>query len=360
MDVSRKKILIIVDAPGPAEFIKPVIPLLQKTFKVSVVAVKESPARILAEFHPIACDVETAVTGLYHELQPDILLPATSSLTLGPFVVSEFVKCAAKDKKRIICFQDYWANHRKATNREVMHLWDVVITEDERARAFLLEDGYQGKIIVTGNPAFEKFKDFDVPKERRRVRRALKLPEDEFVVMHAGTGTPQSWREDEITFNFFLDAVVAMGRRLTIIAKAHPRDTDPARYQRLADRREVILFQDDHSLGDVLASVDCIVGMYSTALIHGMYLRIPCISILLQNGGMKRLEEVSLPDFPPNESGACIGVYGSSVQELLELLERIREDINFRKEIREKQETFAPFPKGSFAKNVADAVRANA
>lgn len=353
---ARKRITIVVDAPGPAEFIKPVVPLLQKSCDVTVVTVKDSPARILAPFRPISCDAEIAVPELYRVLQCDVLMPATSSLTLGPFVVAEFTKLAAADKKKIICFQDYWANHRKATNRECMHLWDIVLAEDESAKKFLLEDRYRGEIVITGNPAFEKFKHIDVPAERKRIRKALGIADDEFVVLHAGTGTPQSWKEDEITFEFFLDAIIAMAVRPAVIAKAHPRDTDPARYKRLADRRGVILFQDDHLLDDILAGVDCIVGMYSTALIHGVYLRIPCVSILLQNAGMQRLAEVSLSDFPPNASGACIGIYSSSVKEAQELFERIRDDVAFRAEFREKQEAFAPLPKESFAENVAQAV----
>lgn len=356
-ETNKKKIMIIVDAPGPAEFIKPVIPLLQKKFDVYVVTVKESPAKILAAFYPIACDTEIAVHGFYQTHPCDVLLCATSSLTLGPFVIAEMVKLAAADKKRIICFQDYWANHRKATNKGMMHVWDVVLVEDALAQDYLLEDGYQGHIVITGNPAFEKLKNVNVSEERKRIRKTLSLPDDEFVILHAGTGTPQSWEEDEITFHFFLDAVAGMGTRPTVIAKAHPRDTDPGRYLRLAEQHGVMLFPVDTLLDDILPAVDVIVGMYSTALIHGMYLRIPCVSILLQNAGMKRLAEVSLTDFPPNKTGACIGVYSSSVPELKAIFERIRDDVNFRKEIREKQEISAPLEHVSFAQNVAEAVQ---
>jgi hypothetical protein len=44
------------------------------------------------------------------------------------------------------------------------------------------------------------------------------------------------------------------------------------------------------------------------------------------------------------------------VRDLKNIFERIRDDANFRKEIREKQEIFAPLSKESFAKNVTDAV----
>ncbi|MDP1719117.1 MAG: hypothetical protein Q8L24_01690, partial [bacterium] len=157
-----KKILIVVDAPGPAEFIAPVIPLLKKSADIQIVAVKESPAKILARFKPMRCDKESEAEVFYKKLSPDVLLVAISSLVTGPYVTARFTKLAHTAGARIVCFQDIWANHRWPVNLKEMKNWDAILTIDEMAESFLLQDGYQGKIYVTGSPAFDRFRDMNV------------------------------------------------------------------------------------------------------------------------------------------------------------------------------------------------------
>ena len=104
----KKKILIVVDAPGPAEFILPVIPLLKKKHEVSLITVLASPTEILSAHNPRRIDSESeaanlpAVAGVYAEINPDILLVAMSSLVLGPYVNQKITELAHADKKKII------------------------------------------------------------------------------------------------------------------------------------------------------------------------------------------------------------------------------------------------------------------
>lgn len=109
-----KKILIVADAPGPAEFIALALPFLkhQKDFDFSVVTVNNSSSQVLKEYNPRLCSDEAEAKILYQEFKPDILVVAMSSLANGPFVNVAFTKLAHEDNKKIICFQDFWANHR--------------------------------------------------------------------------------------------------------------------------------------------------------------------------------------------------------------------------------------------------------
>jgi hypothetical protein len=318
------KILIVVDAPGPAEFIAPVIPELRsKNYQLKIVTVGNSPTKILSKYKPIRIDKESEVEPIYNKINPDILLVAMSSLVTGPFVNPKFTELAYRDGKKIICFQDLWGNHRWPVNFKVMKYWDAILTLDNFGKKLILEDGYRGKVYAAGSPAFDRFRKINVAQERKRLRKKFHISENAFVIFYAGAGTPAGWQEDEITFKFLASAIKKLinssTRELIFIAHPHPRDEKPNRYQKLApdlkyfDASKIVLSE------EVLPMVDVVVGMYATNLIHACYLRIPGISILLPNAGGKRLfENISLKDFPTNAMGATIGIYQENVGTLVE------------------------------------------
>lgn len=353
-----KKIMVVVDAPGPAEFIAPVLPKLSN-YDLELITVGESPTKILAKQRPIRLDREGKAAAVYKKFNPDALLVATSSLVLGPYINNKFTKLAHSDGKKIIAFQDYWANHRWPMNLKMMKYWNALLVIDELAKKFVLADGYQGKIIITGSPAFDRFKDVDVLKEKRRLRKKFGIPENAFVILHCGTGTPQSWREDEATFKFLAEVVRQLkkeGGNIIFISRPHPRDEHPERYKKLAPDLKIPEISSIELTEDILPIADLILGMYSTNLIHACYLRIPGISILLPNAGKKRLAKISLSDFPPNKIGATIGIYKESVPELKKELEKIMEISAYRSAIQARQKRFFPMEK-SATKKAADAIK---
>ncbi len=354
-----QQLLISVDAPGPAEFIAPVLPELKKKYKVLLVTVKESPAAILQKFNPTRCDSEADAEPIYREFRPDILLIAMSSLVLGPYINLEFAKLGKADGKKIILFQDFWANHRWPMNYKMLKTAETVLVPDDIAKGFIVEDGYEGKITVTGSPAFEKIQKINVAQERARLRKKLKIPEESFVILHCGTGTPQSWQEDEITFKFLAEAVKNFKNAYpdtVFISRPHPRDEKPDRYFKLAPNLGLLDTSSVKLTDELLPVANAVVAMYSTNLIHACYLRIPAISILLPNAGKKRLEKISLADFPPNAIGATIGIYEPGQKTLLTHLEKIQNDANYRSILKFAQEKFFPIGKKSAVEKVLKAL----
>src|SRR3989344_7496563 len=103
------KLFIAVDAPGPAEFIAPVVSLLQKEFAVSLCAIMEPPAKILAPFRPLRADTDEIGEAAWRAAAPDAFLVGTSSLVKGPYVIKKITALVHATKKPIICFQDFWA-----------------------------------------------------------------------------------------------------------------------------------------------------------------------------------------------------------------------------------------------------------
>ena len=261
-----KRILIAVDAPGPAEFILPVLrELRSKNYELRIVTVKNSPTKILAKYKPIHCDSEKEAEKIYKKFRPDALIIAMSSLVLGPHVNLKFSELASKNKKTIISFQDFWANHRWPTNRKILSVAKTILVLDDLAENLILQDGYKGKVIVTGSPAFDKFRLIDVLKERERLRKKLGIPEDFFVILHAGTGTPQSWKEDEITFTFIARTIRELQKeahRVAFISRPHPRDENPERYKRIAPDLKMIETKSIPITEELAPLVNVVIGMY--------------------------------------------------------------------------------------------------
>ncbi len=356
-----KKILIAVDAPGPAEFIAPVIPLLKKFAKIKIAVVKESPARVLAEFKPERCDDVTAADKIYREFQPEMLLLAMSSLVTGPYVASRFTDLAAEESRPIICFQDLWANHRWPMNFKMMPKWNTLLTLDELAKTLILQDNFPGRVHITGNPAFDKFRDENVSAERAKLRKKFGVGPEDFIIVYCGAGTPGGWREDEITFQFLAKALTEFQNEnpeSRLIARPHPRDEEPGRYQRLAPHLNYLDTSSVAFSDELLPIADVVVGMYATNLIHACYLRIPGISILLPDAGRKRLaENLLLPDFPPNQMGATIGIYKEKTDDINKELRKIMNKDASLSAMKAAQGRFFAFDKKSATQRVADVIR---
>ncbi|MBI2056280.1 MAG: CDP-glycerol glycerophosphotransferase family protein [Candidatus Sungbacteria bacterium] len=362
-----KKLLIVADSPGSAEFIAPVIPLLQKKTKIVVVTVNtstEAPYTILKKYKPLRCDHEKDAEALFRKIKPDILLAGTSSLIPGPFVNNCFIRLMHREQKPVLVFQDYWANHRWPQNKETLHLWNAVFVPDELAKKFLQEDAFSGNIITTGNPAFDKFTTANPAAIRNALRKELNIRGYEFVILYAGTGTPQAWQEDEATFRFLANALqefFANTPNIVFIPRSHPRDEEKNRYQKLAPRLR--MYNPDHgkniySTDNLLLMADCIISMYSTALLHACFLKIPAISILLPDAGRARLRKINLDNFPPNTVGATIGVYKESTKDLVAAFDAVKNDPHYRQKITNAQTQFFSLAqnKKSATETAADAI----
>lgn len=356
--------MVVVDAPGPAEFIEPVIPLLKKAADILLVTVNTStnaPYNILRKFNPIRADHEKDARQIYELFNPDTLAVATSSLVLGPYVNNEFTRLAHEHGARIICFQDFWANHRWPMNFKMMKYWNKVLAPDKLAKKFFLEDGYQGEIVITGNPNFDRFAKVNKEKERRWLRKKFDLNESDFVIFYVGRGTPTGFKYDEITFKFFADVLRKAPtwrwhRQVRVIIRPHPRDENPKRYRKFAGKLNILDTSEFPSSDDLLLIADLVIGIHSAHHIQACYLRIPAICILLPNAGKIMLEKISLTDFPPNAVGANIGIYHESESELRSAMKKIISDKKFVAQIQGAQKKYFPLPKTLAAKKVAEEI----
>lgn len=339
MTSSQKTILCIADAPGPAESLAPVIPLLRKDAQVVIVAVGTA-MKILQPLGAIACDDESSVDELFNKIKPNILLSAISSLNYGPYVNNRFITIAREHAIPIISLQDYWGNHRASQNKEIISRISAVCVPDEYAASLWKDDGFSGEIFVTGNPAFDRFASIDVAKERSRLRAQLHINDSDRVILYAGQGTPHHIEADKKTFAYVTEAIRLLNEDMpvTLIARPHPRAVETEYYKEYSHGIETIDTSVFALSDEILPAADIIVAMASTSLLHACFLRIPAVSVLLPEQGRALLKEIGLDDFPPNVMGATAAIYDENPEALRQMFEAIFTDESLRNRIRVAQE----------------------
>ncbi|MDP3770233.1 MAG: hypothetical protein U1A25_03280 [Candidatus Sungbacteria bacterium] len=353
----RKKILCVADAPGPAEFLAPVIPLLCAHHDTSVVAVGTA-MDILGQYQPRRCNDEGQASEIYADINPDYVVSAISSLTHGPYVNNRLIAAAYENGVPVICLQDYWANHRVPHNQGIIPMLAEVCVSDDFAASLWKEDGFTGYIDVTGNPAFDRFTAMDVAAERSRLRNLFGLTPRDRVIVFAGQGTPKHIESDKKTFAYVTDAIRAVKSDIPIklIMRAHPRAVETVYYTELAAGIEIIDTSFARLSDDILPAADVVVSMFSTNLVHACYLRIPAISVLLPEQGRAVLKAVGLDDFPPNILGASMGIYEEDPAVLRAALETIFSDQSVVARMQAAQEKNFPLDGGA-ALRVATAIQ---
>lgn len=338
-----KKILCVADAPGPAEFLLPVLPLISGGNAVTVVAVGRA-TDVLTTVNPTICASEAEAEKVYNEAKPDLLVAAISSLIeIGPYVNNTLIELAAKDGAPIICLQDFWANHRWPSNKKMLPYYTAACVLDEFSKKLWKEDGFKGEIHVTGSPAFDKFAGVDVAAERARLRGQFNLVPENKLVFYVGQGVPRHYETDKKTFSFVVSALKALGdQNIKFVARPHPRAADFSCYQEIAGGVDLLDTSSTPFTENILPLGDVVVSITATNLIHCCLLRIPAVSVLLPGTGMKMMKDIGLDDFPPNTSGASVGIYEENSQNLTDVLRRIFGDESYRLALRQNQEKHFP------------------
>jgi len=331
-----KKILCFADAPGPAEFLLPCLSHLEKAGEVKVMAFGKAEGILKTVTNLKVVTDEVSALAVYEDFLPDILVVAISSLAKGPFIERALLGRAKADSVPVVILQDIWANHRWPHNAETLIHSDAFCTLDEYGKKLLIEDGYPGKVFVTGNPGFDRLIATDVSVRRAEIRKRLGIGEGERVVFYAGQGTPREFLEDKTAFKILCDALRLLPA-VRLIAKPHPRAEVTDYYTEYSSNLNFIEIKENYMSEDILPAADVVISIFATNLVHACYLKIPAVSILVGKEKSPTLAGLRLSNFPPNKSGASVGFYDSDPGELSLLMEKILSGKAFRDQITENQ-----------------------
>lgn len=320
----KPKILIVVDSPGPADSIASILKPLGEHAQLLVLAIGKA-CDVLREY-PITCiDDERIGLDKLSAFKPDLFLQGISSLVNGPFISNNLTRSAKGLGYKVVVFQDFWANHRWPTNLAMFPNWDSILTVDNLALDFIKSDGFKGEILVTGNPAYDKFFEVDVLTERTRLRRMLDLPADRKIVLYVGQGTPATLEPDIEAFTFMFEVLRKIEIQPALIVRAHPRAETISHYQKNSAGLEIIHTPEFFLTDELLPIADVVVSMFATNLIHASILGLPTVSLMLPKVSA-RLKEINLDDFPLNTIESTTPIYETDHSKAVQIFSKLLSD----------------------------------
>ncbi|MBL8022471.1 MAG: hypothetical protein JNM27_22530 [Leptospirales bacterium] len=306
--------LILVEDPGPANFIRNVYGRLPGAALMA--------SGLALDVLPEARSVQAQTPeGLLTQIAPRILVVGTTenrqSFTLG---------CLTEARKRgiqTVAFVDARMNAERRfsgnTDQPLQHAPDWLLVPDDKTRESFIALGFPDqKIFVTGYPHFDSIRNIaqsQTPSSRQRLRKDL-FPgaADRPVVMFIAEGSrrilaPEYKRRSgyqmfgrgqadgrtEIALEEFIDAFRQSSLPLYLVMRIHPKDFREDYSQYLGELDLVI--QGGNAVESVLAS-DLVAGLTSMLLQESIVMGVPSLSILpnpQERSWASALDDISVP-----------------------------------------------------------------
>lgn len=310
---------------GSANAVFPVLHELQKNSHDILVYADGVSAEKFKDEYPLisaSCPPEKVLDWFSYKYGISAAILGISSP--GGVIPTTFTNACRNRKIPIVAVDDYWASHCMMINWE--ELPDMICVQDELAKNLLLESwgsrGYcSNQVIVTGQPAFDRFKDTDCRSANKQLRTLLKLDKGWPIIFFPG----QIYGMAEALL-IVVEALNSISRPVYFIMRDHPRVASPnateefkqirRAYKDVLSQLNVGQLVDSSSLksGDLCtAGADIVIGIYSTMLTEACYMRKPTIVVWTPDGqvGLEMESGNNLHRNPVAVSGAALEVFSS-------------------------------------------------
>jgi hypothetical protein len=278
-----KNVLIFSRDPGSAQALIPVVKELVKRENISINVVSDGRAKELFErSFSNALDVTPADTtlGLSSFPTPDLMLTDTSASERG----LEMQGIALFPDVPLVLVEDYYATaspylRRLHENRATLPKPRRICVMDEAAKKIIEErfPDIGGRIVVTGQPAFDRFAQEQVETIRTSTRERLGLTKEDTLITYMGVAS--GIKEEMIKT---MEQIKKGGGNSYFIFRRHPRDnTTDAEYRKCIEDAGVRTLDvaGDLTTDQISAASDLIMTNWSTEGIHAAYRRIPTLYV---------------------------------------------------------------------------------
>lgn len=243
------------------------------------------------------------------------------------------------------------AGYLSTLRERELPLPDKICVMDNGAKELIVKEfpDLADRVVVTGQPAFDRFAHEDTEKIAQETRTKLKLrPEDKLVVFMSSIDEP-----DKIAK--MAAALKQSGENFYFVFRRHPKDNvSYETYKRmLVDAGINVLDTKGFTSDEISAAADVVLTTWSTEGINAIYRRKPTAHIT--DTDFEILAGYELP-LVPVRLGASVGIDNMNdlTKELPQLLDP---NSALNKSLKEKMEQEYPVD-GNSAKRVADIVRA--
>jgi hypothetical protein len=325
MTAPARRIVAIAGDPGGAAAVAPVLELLrQEGCPLHALAYRQAVASwrgrgLDVDELPHSTDLAQAEQRL-RDLGANILLSATSDN--GVNLEKPFFAAARRLGVPSLAVLDHWMNYRLrfANDKgELVYLPDRIAVMDELAREEMLAEGLDaGRLVVTGQPAFDElasFRQSATVQQRQAIRQLLGVAADERMVLFAsepistmcGTEPSQPLYPGYTEQTVLGDVAEALGRiaerrteKIVLVVRPHPLD-NPEKLCVCADAPLRVVVDGRGKGREVVLAADLVTGMTTVLLVEASLLG--CVVLSVQPGLR------SADALPTNRWGVSRGIY---------------------------------------------------
>ena len=290
------KVLCIAGDPGGTRTLSVVsAELLRRGVELQLVAYRQAVGILQEHGLPvIVCDEVMSANAAQHlrDWAPDLLLAATS--INGQDFEKRFIQAARSIGLASIGVLDFWANYRGRFTTQPPDgppdaLPDFITVMDAKAAEDMVSEGIErGRLIVTGQPAFDElYRPCDSAEVRQQVRESIGCGQDDLLLLFASQPFTEITSEtgfrtvpyDEMeVLELFLNSLreTEVGAYAKVWLRPHPRESS-AKFAPFCGPQVFISSSFDRI--QAIHAADAVTGMSSIFLLEAALLGLPVLSI---------------------------------------------------------------------------------
>jgi hypothetical protein len=287
---NKKTIIIYARDAGSANCVIPIIPLLEKDFRIALYANGVAYEKMISiGLLPLVLSANLNFENFIKKHSPAIIITGTEP---DPLIRKLWI--IGKELGVItVAILDQWLNYEaRFPLSSSFHMPEKIFVPDDFAKKELIALGINpSKIISTGHPLLSSLHTWNTKFKNRRpnfFRKKLGLPLDSYILTFASEPIAKTHGEknlfgyNEITILkeliHTLEKINAPNLLLAI--KPHPSDLRE-KYLNISTNLSVKILNPKLHSWDLIKASDCICGMSSMFLIESVLLEKPILSIQL-------------------------------------------------------------------------------
>lgn len=270
-----------------------------------------------------------------------------AGVSMSPDIEMALTKTGKKDGTVVCWVSDYVMGSVFQRNRDMVKtdqsiLPDFLFVASDWVKQKELENLPKGfdpqRIIVTGQPAFDRLAKEDKEGTRKRVRKELGISDNEKLITYIGAVERKGI--DEISrgsLEVLVDGLVKAGLKdFKLVVRRHPRDAATMdEYLKIAEPvGEKIVDTTGKTTDDIILASDLVVNTISTAGMESVYRGIPVVHVWIKDL-IRKSELGDTAQLPPIvDDGTSPAILEKD--QAAEILKKLLTDEDYTKELQQK------------------------
>jgi hypothetical protein len=333
----RQRIIAGLGDAGSANYLLPALPILRQEFDVHLHVDPDGAARSVLEKQKESFQLGIE-PGAFDPEQVALVLLGTAGK--APRVLREATLAAQAAPIPVAWFGDFFNSGCEAAYADLAPDWIAVLDESSASSFARMRPQYPPKRMkVVGNPAFDRFGDFDYAQLRRVGRNRLRLTDRAAYIHYSASSLSQFDLKE--TLRLLIEFTEHAAACLSVAF--HPADLvqrpeEVAELTAFARERTGLFIEGDLSFEMRAAAADLFVTDYSTTGAEAAILGTPTAFVMLESAqAYQKGRGGEFPFIPllggPRKVKAATGVF--SEDHLYERLHRALYDETYRRKTRE-------------------------